>query len=199
MLQSIFYKIKKYMNTKAPIGTIMMFAGGTAPKGWMFCNGKTINYQEFLKLDSNLGETSFFQLENLLGKRELPNLQTRFIKGEKGENVGMIGNSSKHTHDLVYQLADSVHAHQAGGHSHNLPPTWKARPKENAYDHPWPEGAARSVDLTNLSNRNAKELQSVAGHTHTIKLESITCATTENTGQNRPAWYALNFIIRVIV
>lgn len=61
------------MNDDNTMGTIMIFAGNFAPQGWAYCNGATLEIQQYEALYAILGTTyggdgaTNFKLPNLVG------------------------------------------------------------------------------------------------------------------------------------
>jgi microcystin-dependent protein len=61
------------MNDENIMGSIMLFAGNFAPQGWAYCNGATLEIQQYEALYAILGNmyggdgSSDFKLPNLIG------------------------------------------------------------------------------------------------------------------------------------
>jgi microcystin-dependent protein len=68
-------EIKAVVNTNTPTGVINMFAGDTAPVGWLICDGSAISRTDYANLFTLIGTTygsgdgsTTFNLPNLKGK-----------------------------------------------------------------------------------------------------------------------------------
>lgn len=79
-----------------PVGTIMMWAGSTAPTGWLLCNGAAVNRTTYSALFTVIGTT--YGTGNGSTTFNLPNLLKRFPLG--ADTQGQIGlNSSREGYD----------------------------------------------------------------------------------------------------
>ena len=50
--------IKNAVNTNTPVGSISLFAGKTAPTGWLICDGSAVSRTTYANLFSVIGTTS---------------------------------------------------------------------------------------------------------------------------------------------
>lgn len=103
----------------APVGTIVAFAGSTAPSGWLLCDGTQVSRSTYATLYSVVanaygsgdGTTSF----------HLPDLRGRFLRGVDG-SAGV--DPDKATRTAINaggntgNLVGSVQGHQFGSHRH---------------------------------------------------------------------------------
>ncbi len=94
------------------IGEITIFAGSFAPKGWLFCDGSTLQVSQFSTLYAVIGNTYGGSGASF----KLPNLQERFIV-QAGTGPGLspatIGN---HFGSYAYKLEEEqipAHSHRA--------------------------------------------------------------------------------------
>jgi hypothetical protein len=86
------------------VGFVMLYAGTTAPSGWLICNGGTFSSTTYPLLYAALGNTT-----------TLPNLQDKFLVGTT--NTGLIKTSigsNSHTHAIDYQ--STIDNASADGH-----------------------------------------------------------------------------------
>lgn len=67
--------IKNVINTNTPVGSISMYAGSTAPSGWLICDGSAVSRTDYADLFSVIGTTygtgngsTTFNLPNLKGR-----------------------------------------------------------------------------------------------------------------------------------
>jgi len=78
-----------------PVGSIVSFAGDTAPEGWIIADGSMVLQSEFPDLYAVLG-TTFGPAVG--GYFTLPNLSARFPLGKSGSYpLGAIGGETSHT------------------------------------------------------------------------------------------------------
>ena len=68
-------EIKNAVNTNTPVGSISLFAGTTAPSGWLICDGSAVSRTTYANLFSVIGTTygtgdgsTTFNIPNLKGK-----------------------------------------------------------------------------------------------------------------------------------
>ena len=68
-------EIKNTINTNTPVGSISLFAGSTAPTGWLICDGSAVSRTTYADLFSVIGTTygagdgsTTFNIPNLKGK-----------------------------------------------------------------------------------------------------------------------------------
>ena len=68
-------EIKDTINTNTPVGSISLFAGTTAPNGWLICDGSAVSRTTYANLFSVIGTTygtgdgsTTFNIPNLKGK-----------------------------------------------------------------------------------------------------------------------------------
>ena len=95
-----------------PIGTIVMWAGTTAPDGWLLCDGKTIYPYDGQRPGADYKGSVYMPLIDVIGNTyggsmpvlNLPNLQQKF---PLGADIGGVGNiTDKGTLSLYYNNND---------------------------------------------------------------------------------------------
>ncbi|WPU97009.1 tail fiber protein [Mucilaginibacter sabulilitoris] len=109
------------------LGTVLMFAGNFAPRGWALCNGQLLSIAQNSALFSLLGTTyggdgiTTFALPNLQGRAPIhwgqsPGLTNRVIGEASGsENVTLINTQMpQHTHTVSASAATGTQASPEG-------------------------------------------------------------------------------------
>ena len=107
-------EIKNAVNTNTPVGSISLFAGKTAPTGWLICDGSAVSRTTYANLFSVIGTTygtgdgsTTFNIPNLKGKVPvgLDSSDTSFDTiGETGgekEHRLTINEMPSHSHSTV--------------------------------------------------------------------------------------------------
>lgn len=93
-------EIKNTVNTNTPVGSISLFAGTTAPDGWLICDGSAVSRTTYANLFSVIGTTygtgdgsTTFNIPNLKGKVPvgLDSSDTSF------DTIGETGGEKAHT------------------------------------------------------------------------------------------------------
>lgn len=94
-------------NILAEPGTILIFAGNTAPTGWFLCNGGTFS------------QSSNPQLFSLLGSSTLPDLRSKYILGANTvDTFSNATNISGHVHNASFAAVNSNNVNVDGSHGH---------------------------------------------------------------------------------
>ncbi len=70
--------ISEMMHYTLPLGCIVAYAGETAPKGWLICDGSAVTATNYPDLAAMLGKTGTFAL---------PNLTNAFLRGAAAADV----------------------------------------------------------------------------------------------------------------
>lgn len=91
-------------------GTILTYAGSSAPSGWLLCNGGTFSSTEYPELYVLLGLST-----------TLPDLRERYLIGKGNSALTLNSNTgaNNHTHTYSYAAKESD-ANAAANHSHNV-------------------------------------------------------------------------------
>ena len=152
-----------------PTGSIVAYAGASAPNGWLVCDGTAFSSVTYPALYALLGNVAV-----------LPNLTDRFIVGKSGtKTIRTTGGSETiaeanlpvHTHPNTVAsvtVAGTVAVTLAGG-SHNHTGTTDAQ----SNDHQHPQEVQKTTNTTHTHNVNGT---SAAG------MSSPTGTSTDNTG-----------------
>lgn len=102
-------EIKDTINTNTPVGSISLFAGTTAPNGWLICDGSAVSRTTYANLFSVIGTT--YGTGDGSTTFNIPDLQGRVPVGYKSsdtsfDTIGETGGSKElqsHNHDIRYQ------------------------------------------------------------------------------------------------
>ena len=110
-------------NAGAPIGSIIMFAGGYAPANWLLCNGAVYNNSDIPLLAPIIGNAYNAGTSAVAGtSTALPNLTQRFPMGTGLNPIGQSGGAFQYTLSLANMPA---HAHTINisdpSHYHTIP------------------------------------------------------------------------------
>lgn len=191
-----------------PRGSIICFAGRTAPDGWLLCDGSDLDIIRYDKLFSVIGRTYG---SSSLNTFKLPNLCQKFPMGKTSDtNLGDSGGSNSitltaeqlpsHTHSgTVNSAGEHNHIASDSGHTHNI---------QDAYFSAWNgindsvTGSFAGVDYDNqlftrntvTASANANITVNNAGnHTHTFITDSTGSSNSINILN---PYIVLNYIIR---
>ena len=109
------------VDAKLPAGTITMFAGSTAPAGWLICDGRSVSSTDFPELYAVIGTTYGGYGTNF----QLPDLRGRFPVGKNSGTfsaLGGKGGEEKHTLTIA-----EMPAHRHAGNDR----AWHDKQKKN--------------------------------------------------------------------
>jgi len=117
----------------SPVGSMTMFAGSSAPSGWLLCNGNAVSRTTYASLFSVIGITygsgdgsTTFNVPDLLGRVPMgagtgTGLTARTLGAEIGSESTTLTSSHipQHSHTIDHGHADNISANQAG-HTHTI-------------------------------------------------------------------------------
>jgi microcystin-dependent protein len=194
-----------------PVGSVICFAGASAPAGWLFCDGSEVLKNDYLDL-FNVIQNNYGTASNST-KFVLPNLQEKMAIGKSGaNNLGNHGGNQtitltegqmpSHSHTGTtssegahsHTATDSGHVHtytdayfaENGGHGQNVYGTSAGTDGDNDYVYRTPNPTT-STGYANVSIANN------GSHTHTF--------TTSTTGSGSSInimnpYVVLNYLIK---
>ena len=208
--------------TGMPVGFIAAYAAGTAPGGWLKCDGSAVSRTTYAALFNLIG-TSYGAGDNST-TFNLPDLRGEFIRGRSDSRaVGskQAGSLGSHTHPV----SDPGHAHMASqaAHSHTVttnPHTHGVTdpghrhgigtvPRTSDYFGPYQSNAAAETNVLSTSSQTGISIQSTGnvGGTTDAATPAVTVASA-TTGlsvgasggaETVPQNMALDYYIKAIV
>lgn len=125
-VDALWAKTKKYVaahsssgGSSAVIGSILMFAGETAPDGWLLCNGQAVSRTDYADLFAVIGvaygsgdTSTTFNLPDLGGRVPVGVNDTYLVGGHGGSETHYITTDEMPSHNHTASTAS------AGAHTH---------------------------------------------------------------------------------
>ena len=200
-----------------PTGAVVAWLTGTAPTGWLFCDGTSYAYNTYPALGALLGGSAG-------GNFNVPDMRDRFLSGLStvgtwANNSGTIGpnsvitNNRAHTHttDIAHGHADTIAVteHTSHNHSFDAPSDTTTVSSLNTYvaagstsilvaqsQHTHTADPAASTTGTNALSTSDTE-HTVTGGVTNLAATSVTSSAATYTGTDITAKSTrLNFIIK---
>jgi microcystin-dependent protein len=201
--------------TRVPAGTISMFAGDTAPVGWLMCDGAAVDRTIYADLFAALGLK--YGLGNGTTTFNLPDIQSRFPVGKGAAVWSDTLNKKGGTKDLIvvsHNHSTPNHIHSASGSAGNDPQRQLdvRNMATNGYLYRFPalvtSGGNGAAGELGYDDGNAgfggKYAAIMPAHSHTIgvTVNSGGASTTGSAGgsatdANLPPFITVNFIIKI--
>lgn len=171
--------------TTVPAGSVIMYAGGTVPSGWLECNGASVSRATYSALFTAIS-TTFGSVDG--STFNLPDCRGVFVRGfDNGRGT-----------DPARSFG-SIQAYQVGPHTHTASSSGSTS-SDGAHTHSLPFATAplfsslpvfETTDNTGAAYDNTG---SSGAHTHTL---SISTTVNSNGGtESRPVNIALRYIIK---
>ncbi len=187
----------------APTGSVVMFASGVTPEGWLLCNGQAISRTTYAALFAAIGTT--FGVGDGSTTFNVPNMDLRFPRMNAAA-LGTSGAATGHTHTVA------AHTHTHVDHDHALDgatdighaimefisgagPNLLAKRVTVSNYTPEIKGTMSNVttSITETSTRGIR----LGGKTATGGADASTTAlTSDSTTAPNPPYLNLNFIIK---
>ncbi len=184
-----------------PVGTILPFAGAKPPVGWLLCDGrgysKTGDQKDLFEVIGVMygasGKDSF----------NLPDLRASFIMGAVAQNpvdsLAKTGGPDQHNHLIKLPPMDFTTTTD-GNHNHKMPSEFYDRRTATSVNNE-ESRAGKYIGWFNGIDRGSNSVKSAVtqdagNHSHKVRVDLPQAATASSTGNNRPKWMALNYIIK---
>ena len=197
ILTNVEGQLKSNDNYVTPVGSVMCFAGASAPAGWLFCDGSEVLKNDYLDLSNVIG-TNYGTASDSTTKFVLPDLRQRMAIGKSGANN--LGNHGGNQTITLTEGQMPSHSHTGttsseGTHSHTSNATGGLGGTGLAFSNG--NFTASGIDGTdnelNLQNTAALTINDSGSHSHTF--------TTSTTGSGLSIdimnpYVVLNYIIK---
>jgi microcystin-dependent protein len=205
--------------TVIPTGIIEMFAGSTAPDGWLICDGSTVSRSVYQSLFKVIGTTfgvgnsnTTFTLPDARGRCPMgvgsgPSLTTRALAATAGAETATLAitNLPSHTHTATIGTDSPTHSHTSNtvtgasaNHQHYFSHTAGTSGSYGLFD----SATASSSGQPSTGGIQQNHTHSTttgtesANHTHTFT-NSNTPATAATAFGIMPPSIVINFIIKI--
>jgi len=182
--------------SSVPVGSIMSYAGATAPTGWLLCSGQAVSRATYADLYSAISTT--YGIGNGSTTFNLPDLGNRFVVGvgssyarnyKGGADSVTLTEAQTGVAAHAHSITDKTHQHTDGG-SWN-PNPWGRNIARYGYGAQWVANAA--VSYTSAVGNEIYTSPVATGITTT---NNNTAQNATSSHENRPPYIALNYIIK---
>ena len=139
-------------------GVIQLYAGSTAPSGWLICNGQAVSRTTYAALFAVIGTT--YGADDGSTTFNIPNLVNKTVRGSN--SLGKTGGA-----DTVTLSTSNLPAHTHGTGSYSAA-------SNGAHTHDFVAGFAQSGNKTlttistNFNTTRTQSTESAGAHTHSI-------------------------------
>ncbi len=180
----------------APVGSIMIWAGSTAPTGWLLCDGTADSTTTYSALYAVVGTTYGSGSGTFL----VPNLKGRIPVGLNSADAsfdarGETGGEKTHTITTA-EMPSHTHTFTGTAHNHTVDPTSFNTTSTGAHTHSVPAytatgiGGATSTQTNDIAVYNSdgvsisRSTGSDGSHNHAIDVPITTSSSSTATGTN---------------
>lgn len=190
-VDALWAKTKKYVvahsggsGSNAVIGSILMFAGETAPDGWLLCNGQAISRTDYADLFAVIGvaygsgdTATTFNLPDLGGRVPVGANNTYLVGGHGGSETHYITTDEMPSHNHTASTASAgAHTH-AFGDNRVLTYNYKATSSTGVSERAVAKASSGSYMAPVVNNSKTDwagwDVTGSAGaHTHTVTVNS---------------------------
>lgn len=162
-----------------PVGTVVQYAGSSAPAGWLLCDGAAIDRDDYAALFAAIG--TGYGVGDGSTTFNIPDTRDKYSKGKNAGALGATGGAATHTH---------------AGHSAHSDHTFTQPSAHAALSHSAHSGGAVSAHAgTAVSAHSGTAVSAHAAHTHEtpfIDNGAQTLSTTQadfgNGGSRTRSW-----------
>jgi microcystin-dependent protein len=204
---------REVMDQLVPSGTVVAFAGTTAPSGWLLCDGRAVRSQTYSNLFARIGRVwgDGSDDSDPLSDFNLPDLRGRFLRGVDG-TAGLdpdaatrtaIGPNGNQGNRVGSGQADSFASHNHslnlfgftstdGAHTHTVERT-------DGIDIRWGDGAGNSSDRIDAADSDGSDpfrlrAASAGAHSHSFNVSGSTASI--GAGDTRPKNAYVHYLIK---
>jgi hypothetical protein len=122
------------------------------------------------------------------GQDGRPDLRSRFVVGAGSDyQPKQSGPADVHTHPVA-PPATAFKTADGGAHTHRFPPEWYQNEAS---------GGGKTLLDTRRTPPESTAVQTAGGHAHAGSVSINQFTSGSSSGQNRPAWYALAYIVKL--
>ncbi len=174
-------------------GFIQMFAGSTAPTGWLLCNGAAVSRTTYAKLFDVIGTTygagdgsTTFNLPDLRDRFPVGSGSTYALNAKGGANTVTLTTNTipAHTHGKSGAITSGITS--SGAHTH----TFKTQADYAA------KGTKKGIYSESDGTWSGTSVMTSTGaHTHNLPAHEHTSVGGGQAHENRPPYIGINFII----
>jgi microcystin-dependent protein len=166
------------INNSVPTGALMMWSTGTAPTGWLLCNGSAVSRSTYATLFAVIGTT--FGLGNGSTTFNLPDYRNRMPVGAGTlYGVGGVGGSKD---AIVVSHTHTGSTNSAGAHVHQIPNISGPDARDGG-----------PFNYTTNWNSGTRDTSSAGSHTHSVTVDATGSSGTD---ANMPPYLGIQFIIK---
>lgn len=160
-----------------PVGTVLPYAGSTAPEGWLLCNGSAVSRITYPNLNALMAVSSYpfgsgngattFNLPDLAGRMvigagdsssaSVPSVRTTGQSGGAETVVISSGNLPTHAHSIAHDHESVVSGNQSADHSHSITHDHLTDGNTNPNTGNSSGNHVHGVDLPNLSGGSGNQ------------------------------------------